>query len=102
VFAAGFVPGAIVICAWEGFSLKFEPAPVASAVIGGLFNGLGVLATLAAYRNGGKATVVTPLAAVYPVITVLIAVTFLGERLNAIQGVGIALAIVGALLLSRE
>jgi transporter family protein len=102
MFAAGFLPGAIVICAWERFSLQFEPAPIASAIIGGLFNGLGVMATLAAYRNGGKAAVVTPLAAVYPVITVLIAVMFLGERLNAIQGAGIALAIVGALLLSRE
>jgi len=102
VFAAGFLPGAVVICAWEEFSLKFEPAPVAAAVTGGLFNGLGVLATLGAYRNGGKAAVVTPLAAVYPVITVLIAVTFLGERLNLIQGSGIALAIAGALLLSRE
>ncbi|HMJ66114.1 MAG TPA: EamA family transporter, partial [Candidatus Binatia bacterium] len=102
MFAAGFVPGAIVICAWEGFSLKFEPAPLAWAIIGGLFNGLGVLATLAAYRGGGKAAVVTPLAAVYPVITVLIAVTFLGEKLNVIQGAGIALAILGALFLSRE
>jgi len=102
MFAGGFIPGAIVICSWAGFSLKFEPTPVACAVIGGLFNGLGVLATLAAYRNGGKAAVVTPLAAVYPVLTVLIAVTFLGERLNAIQGTGIALAIVGALLLARE
>jgi transporter family protein len=58
--------------------------------------------TLAAYRKGGKAAVVTPLAALYPVVTVLIAVAFLGEKLNGAQIVGIALAIAGGLLLSRE
>ena len=101
-FAAGFVPVAVAICFNERGFLSVPFVAAGWAALGGLFNGLGVLATLAAYRNGGKASIVTPLAALYPVITVLIAVIFLREPINAIQCTGIILAIVGGVCLSRE
>ena len=102
MFAAGFIPASVLICALKPWPANLEHAPIVWALVGGLFNGLGVLATLAAYRKGGKAAVVTPLAALYPVVTVLVAVAFLGEKLTPAQTGGIALAILGGLFLSRE
>lgn len=102
MFSLAFVPGAVLICAAERWPQTLDAGPVICSVAGGLLNGLGVLATLAAYRGGGKAAVVTPLAAIYPVVTVVIAVTFLGEKLNAWQAGGSILAIIAAFFLARE
>ena len=101
-FAAGFIPSLILILFLEPLSVNLPVAPALWAIAGGLLNGLGVLATLAAYRRGGKASVVTPLAAIYPVLTVILAVMFLGERVATLQIAGITLALIGGVLLSRE
>ena len=101
-FAAGFIPPSILIWFLEPVTMSLPLAPVLWAIAGGLLNGLGVLATLAAYRRGGKASVVTPLAAIYPMVTVILAVVFLGEKLVAVQIGGVVLALIGGVLLSRE
>lgn len=101
-FAAGFVPPSLAIWFLEPVTGNLPILPVVWAIAGGLLNGLGVLATLAAYRRGGKASVVTPLAATYPMATVILAVLFLDERLLPVQIAGIALALLGGVLLSRE
>jgi drug/metabolite transporter (DMT)-like permease len=101
-FAAGFIPPTLLLLVIEPLASTPALTPTLWALAGGLLNGLGVLATLAAYRRGGKASVVTPLAAIYPMVTVILAVAFLGERLLPIQVAGIALALLGGVLLSRE
>jgi transporter family protein len=101
-FAVGFIPPSILILLLGPMGPNLQLAPVLWAIAGGLLNGLGVLATLAAYRRGGNASVVTPLAAVYPMVTVILAVLFLGEKLVGLQIAGIALALIGGVLLSRE
>jgi drug/metabolite transporter (DMT)-like permease len=45
---------------------------------------------------------VIPLVYLYPLVTILLALVFLHERLTGVQAVGIALAIVAAILLSQE
>jgi len=47
----------------------------------------------------GNASVVVPMANVYPAIAAVLAVAFLGERLTALQVVGIALAVGGVMLI---
>jgi drug/metabolite transporter (DMT)-like permease len=101
-FAAGFIPPTASIWFLEPVRETLPIRPVLWAIGAGLLNGLGVLATLAAYRRGGKASVVTPLAATYPMLTVILAVAFLNERLAPVQVAGIALALIGGVLLSRE
>ncbi len=101
-FSAAFIPVAVGIYAFTTWPRNLAAVPTALGVAGGVLNGLGVLATLAAYRSGGKASLVTPLAALYPVITVVVAVVFLGERLDSRQAAGIALAIAGGVCLGRE
>jgi drug/metabolite transporter (DMT)-like permease len=71
--------------------------------LAGALNGLGVLASFAAYRSEGKAAQVTAIAgALQPVFTIALAMIFLGEKLKGLEFAGIALAIIGALLLSVE
>ncbi len=71
--------------------------------LAGMLNGLGVLASFAAYAAEGKASKVTTIAgALQPVFTIVLAILFLSENLSAIEFVGILLAILGALTLSYE
>lgn len=74
----------------------------AAAVVGGTLNGLGALTSFTALESGGKASVVISLIALYPLVTVAIAVTILHEHITAAQAGGVALAIVAAILLSLE
>mgnify|MGYP006290914077 CR=1 FL=1 len=71
--------------------------------IAGMLNGLGVLAAFSAYRNEGKASLVTTIAgALQPVFTIFLAILFLGERLTLVELSGISLAILASLFLSVE
>ncbi|PYV25526.1 MAG: hypothetical protein DMG27_09560 [Acidobacteria bacterium] len=72
------------------------------AVIGGALNGLGALTSFAAFERGGKASIVVPLCYLFPVVTVVLAMTFLHESLTRTQAIGIALALAAAVLLSQE
>jgi transporter family protein len=69
--------------------------------LGALF-GLGNLTLLAAYGSGGKASVVTPLAGLYSVVTIPLAMALLGERPGLREALGIALAFLAVIALSRE
>ncbi len=84
--------------------VNWHPAPLilALAVVGGMLNGLGALSSFAALESGGKASVVISLVALYPLLTVLCAVMFLHEHMTQVQAAGIVLAIIAAILLSRE
>ncbi len=71
--------------------------------LAGMLNGLGVLASFAAYSAEDKASKVTTIAgALQPVFTIILALTFLKEKLGPIELAGILLAIIGSLLLSVE
>lgn len=73
---------------------------VLPAVFTGVFGYLGVVFFLFALRTG-QVSVVAPLSAVYPVITVALGVALLGESLSGVQIAGAVLALVGVALLSR-
>jgi transporter family protein len=74
----------------------------AAAILGGTLNGLGALTSFTALGSGGKAAVVISLIALYPLVTVVLAVTILHERITAAQAAGVAIAVVAAVLLSHE
>jgi bacterial/archaeal transporter family protein len=68
----------------------------------GIANSLGAWFLYSALRSGAKASVVVPLTALYPLLTVLLAVGFLGEKLKPLQWCGVSLALVAAVLMSIE
>lgn len=75
---------------------------VLSAIAGGALNGLGAWTSFRALESGGKASIVISLISLYPLLTVLLAVALLGERLTRMQTAGAVLAIAAAILLSLE
>lgn len=75
---------------------------VLSAIAGGALNGLGAWTSFRALESGGKASIVISLISLYPLLTVLLAVLLLGERLTLMQTAGAITAIAAAILLSLE
>ena len=74
-----------------------------SGLAAGVLNSFGVIGAFAAYCYGGKAAIVTLLAAaVQPMVTIAPALLFLGERVGLLESAGIVLAIVAATALSQE
>jgi transporter family protein len=73
-----------------------------SAIAGGALNGLGAWTSFRALESGGKASIVISMISLYPLLTVGLAVVFLGERLTGKQLTGAVVAIAAAILLSLE
>ena len=70
------------------------------AFLTGILGGVGNLAFFQALVKGGKASVVAPVTALFPMVTVILALVFLKERLGRVQWVGLGLAFVAIYLLS--
>ncbi len=68
------------------------------AFLTGVCGGVGNIAFFQAFANGQKASIVVPLTALYPAVTVLLAMIFLGEKMNRYQWLGLGLAI-GAIII---
>ena len=102
-WCAAFVPIAAWIVAVKPLNWSMPATMAWSALAAGALNGFGVIAACAAYRFEGKAAIVTPLAAaVQPLVTLVLAFTFLGERVLLLEAGGIVLAILAAVALSME
>ena len=102
-WCAAFIPIAIWIVATKSLNWNMSAPMVWSGLAAGMLNGFGVIAAFAAYRYEGKAAIVTPLAAaVQPLVTIVLALIFLGERFGLLEACGIGLAIVAAIALSKE
>ena len=101
VFTSVLIAAGFALCGKIHFHLGTKTISLGG--VAGMLNGLGVLASFAAYRAEGKASAVTTIAgALQPVFTIVLAVVFLKEHLSRIELVGIGLAIAGALMLSYE
>ena len=83
------------------YKYKFDtnPTGITFAVLTSIF---GVIGTILFFftLSKTKASVLVPLTALYPVITVILSFIFLKEKVTLVQSVGIVLAIVASVLLS--
>lgn len=75
-------------------------AGIGWAFLTGILGGTGNIAFFRALAMGGKASIVSPVTALFPLVTVILAVTLLGERVGTAQKIGLALALVAIYLLS--
>jgi drug/metabolite transporter (DMT)-like permease len=79
---------------WRGRGLAFA---------GGIVSCLGNVAYYQVLSSGQeKAITVVPLTALYPVVTILLAVLLLGERLNPLQSFGVVLSMTAIYLLNVQ
>ena len=95
----GVLAFAIVVLFMERFRFEWSLPGFSWAALGGFFAFVGFLTFFAALDTGKASTVVT-LSALYPLVTILLSVSFLHETLTARQGIGIAVALVASVLLA--
>jgi transporter family protein len=81
-------------------AVSWQPWGIGAALGAGLAMALGLLWFFEALSRG-PATVVVPLTALYPAITVLLSRVFLQEPLTLRHAAGLALALAAAWLLSK-
>ena len=101
-FALAFIPIALVVLLVAPLDWHVRPGVFCLAVVGGALNGLGAMTSFEALESGGKASIVIPLCYLYPLVTIFLALIFLRERVTRVETVGVILAIIAAVLLSKE
>jgi transporter family protein len=100
VSAFGFLAVALAMVGISKPQLKVNLRGNTYALVSGILLGLGGIALYGAYRAGDNAAVVTATTSLYPVGTVILAVTFLREKLNKLQLLGVCFAVAAILMLS--
>ena len=95
---------ALSVAVWVSVPMHWQLGRLAviCAIAGGALNGLGAWTSFRALESGGKASIVISLVSLYPLLTVVLAILLLGERLTSIQTGGALTAIAAAILLSIE
>jgi drug/metabolite transporter (DMT)-like permease len=101
-FLLSFVPIAAFILVRDPFppGVSIQSWLVAAAV--GFTLALGNFTILMAFASGGKASIIAPMAGLYPLISIPIAVLAFGERLGWRQAAGIACATLAVVMLSYQ
>jgi bacterial/archaeal transporter family protein len=72
------------------------------ALLNGVSTGLGVWTLMAAMAAGGKASLVLPISAMYPLLVVLVAPLIFHESITGLQAVGVACALISVVLISSD
>jgi transporter family protein len=96
----GVIAFAIVVLVIEKFKIEWSLPGFSWAALGGFLAFIGFLTFFAALEKGTSSTVVT-LSALYPMVTILISILFLHEKLTTRQGIGIVLALIASVLLAE-
>jgi transporter family protein len=100
LFTIGTIPVCIALLIARRFKLEKSPKGIFYAVLNGVLAGIGGLALFAAYHTNGNTSLITAATALYPVVTVLLAVAILRERFGVIQAVGLGFATVAIVIFS--
>jgi drug/metabolite transporter (DMT)-like permease len=101
-FLASFIPLGAVLLAIKPMQWELSPRDWTLVVLLGFTYAWGNLTVLIAYGSGGKASIVTPMAGLYPIVSIPLAVLFLGEEIGRREWIGIGVALAAVTLLSVE
>jgi transporter family protein len=101
VFTAAFAVVALVIAATRPMNWAIPAAGVLEAIAVGVLFGLAILTQFAAY-NYGSASVVTVLTSLSQVLTVILGVVFLHQKMGGLKGAGIVIGLIAGVALSYE
>jgi transporter family protein len=100
LFTIGALPVCVALLVVRRFKLEKSPKGISYAVLNGVLSGIGGLALFAAYHTNGNTSLITAASALYPMITVLLALTILRERLRFVQVVGLGFAAIALVIFS--
>ena len=97
---AGVLAFGLVVLMIEKFKIEWSVPGFSWAALGWFLAFVGFLTFFAALEQGKASTVVT-LSALYPLVTIVLSITLLHEKLSTRQGVGIVLALIASALLAE-
>ncbi|MGD8552199.1 MAG: EamA family transporter [Anaerolineales bacterium] len=97
--AVGGMLVAIIALLSGGYRLELTRQGVFLALLTGIFGILGAWTYLQAVSTG-KVSLVVSFTALYPIMSIILAVFFLGESLSVRQGAGIFFALLSMLLIA--
>jgi transporter family protein len=100
LFNWGGLPVGLVFLALRRFRIEKTFSGITYGLIVGVLSGLGQLALFAAYRGSANTSVVTVISSLYPIVTVVLAVIFLHERLTRAQLAGLFFAVAAFVIFS--
>jgi transporter family protein len=98
LFTIGTIPVCIALLIARGFRLEKSPKGITYGVLNGVLSGVGGLALFAAYHTGGNTSLITTATALYPMVTVALAVLILRERFRPIQALGLVFAAIAIVI----
>jgi uncharacterized membrane protein len=93
LFPFGCLPVVVPLIVSRHFRLERNAKGISYGIGNGVLAGIGSFALFAAYRTGGNTAVITTVTALYPLITVVLALLLLRERLTLLQVLGLAFAV---------
>jgi transporter family protein len=97
-FTIGTIPVCIALLVARGFKLEKSPKGITYGVLNGVLSGAGGLALFAAYHTGGNTSLITTATALYPMVTVALAVPILRERFRPVQALGLVFAAIAIVI----
>lgn len=100
LFAVGMIPPLLLALGRARFAIERDARGIVYGVLNGVLATFGNLAFYTAMTRG-KASLVAPMASIFPLFTVMGALLFLRERLNKVQWVGIGLAVLSIIMFAR-
>jgi len=99
VAVVGMIAVALVVLATSDSPLQLNARGMSLALLAGICSSLGGFLFLHAVSRG-KASIVIPFTALYPLVTIILSFTVLNETISAKQGMGIVLAFISMVLLA--
>lgn len=101
-FLLGFFPMVLTVFFYDATWTNIAPQTWVLATISGLLFALGNFTVTLAYRSGGRAVVVTPIAGLYMLVTVPLAIGILHESITTREVWGIAVSMLAVVALCYE
>ncbi len=100
LFTLGALPVGLGLLAARRFKLENSLKGISYGAATGVLSGIGGMGLFAAYGSGGNTSVITTATSLYPMVTVVLAVVLLRERLTALQVVGLGFAAMAIVIFS--
>ena len=100
LFTIGTLPVGIALLIARKFKMERSPRGITYALSNGLLAGIGGLTLFAAYHTGSNTALITVATALYPMITVVLAVVILRERFRLVQVLGLGFAVAAIVIFS--
>jgi bacterial/archaeal transporter family protein len=100
LFTVGTLPVCLALLIGRRGKLEKSVPGISYGILNGILSGVGGLTLFAAYHTNGNTSLITVATALYPMITVLLAISILRERFRPIQALGLVFAAVAIVIFS--